>query len=144
MNDSNTSLIRSVTILGMCVIFAVVALVIWGPTDNGLLTTVIGTIVTMATLLVTNLLTLRASSDARAAAVEAVVAAKESKVASDKNAIKLSAVGDDVTKVAAAAEETHKIVNSQRTAMETKIEGLTTALAEVQKTLAVERAVKGP
>lgn len=115
---NNQSLIRSLTILGSVVIVAFVVLAIWGR-DSATVSSTIAPIVTIVTLLVSGMFTLKVSSEAKTAAVEA-------KHASEANATGIDAV--------------HGIVNSQRTAMEKQIADLRERLDAVHSTLAVERS----
>lgn len=116
-SSSNQSLIRSLTILGSVVIMAFVALTIWGP-DNNAVQSVVAPIITIVTLLVSGLLTLKVSSEAKTAALE-------SKAVSELNASGIA--------------EVHGLVNGQKTALEKQIADLRDRLDKVHSTLAVER-----
>jgi hypothetical protein len=127
MNDPNTSLIRAIALLGGVVIASIVALVIWGPADGGLVTATVTAIGALAALLVSSLLTLRASSEARAearvaastaaaaadTAAVAATAATASRAVSDKNAATLAHVSRQVTNNTVTTEATHSAVNSR-------------------------------
>lgn len=122
---NNQSLIRSLTILGSVVIAAFVALAIWGR-DNAIVSTTITPIVTIATLLVTGMFTLKLSSEAKTAALE-------SKAASKANANGIS--------------EVHGLVNGQKSALEKRLEDqnkqildLHTALGRLEAALTTERS----
>lgn len=121
MLSNNTVLIRSLTTLAGVVVFAIVALAIWGPKENSIAAGAIQTIVTVITLIAGILVTLKVSNDAKIAAVDG-------KVVSQANN--------------AAIAEVHTIVNSQRSDMQAQIKALSATLLELQKTLAYERGTK--
>jgi hypothetical protein len=143
MTDSNSTLIRAMVVLGGLVIVAIVALVVWGPEDKTVLTYTITTIVTVVTLLTTNLLTLKVSAEGKATAEQAVRAATDSRVTSEKNAVALKEVAATQVEQGEVQNQTHQIVNSQRTAMEQKIDALNARIEDVTARLAAVTAVSG-
>lgn len=134
MTDSNTALIRSLTMLGSVVIAAIVSLAIWGPPASNRADSAIQTIVTVVTVIIGGLLSLKGSADAKQEAIK-------SKDASRSNTAALAVVNEKVTKAVDGVDTVHGIVDGQRHAMEAQIAALRASVEDLKGTLAHERAV---
>ena len=134
--SKNNVLIIALVALAAVVIAAIVALAIFGSPDNAIVASATGQIVTLVTLIVGVLVTLKATTEAKVAAIESVAASKE-------NAQSIAAVsvqtGYAIETVAQKQDTTNKLMNGHLSGLNAQIVALTQTIARLETDKAVKQ-----